>query len=178
MTTRAQEVRGRRLVICGLGGQGIVFLSRVVAGAAMRDGDEVLTAETHGMAQRGGAVEAHLKMGGYASSLVRRGTADVVLALDPTRVGAAQAALGEGGACFANHPGPEAGVHAIDATGIATGELGYARGQNLVLLGFASATAPDLFPSRDSILASLDALSPPLAKEDNRRAFGRGADLA
>ncbi|MHC5009641.1 MAG: 2-oxoacid:acceptor oxidoreductase family protein [Planctomycetota bacterium] len=173
----SRPAAGRQIVICGLGGQGILFLSRVLAGAAMLDGDEVLTAETHGMSQRGGAVEAHLKLGDFHSSLVRRGSADAVLVLDPTRVEAGVPFLGPDGTCFANAPGPTGDVKSVDATGEARAR-GLARGQNLVLLGYAAGTSPHLFPSRDALLQSMERLSPEAAWGENRQAFGRGGELA
>lgn len=152
-----------RIVILGLGGQGILFVTRVVAEAAIAEGREVITAETHGMAQRGGAVESHLKIGGFESPIVRRGKADATLALDPSRAEPARALLRPGGTCVVNS----------DASKIAR-EMGAPRAANLVLLGRACAAAPELFPGRESILRTLEHLSPPKAVEANRRAFLRG----
>lgn len=167
----------RQIVFCGLGGQGILFLSRVLAAAAMWDGDEVLTAETHGMAQRGGAVEAHVKLGDFRSSLVRPGSANAVLVLDPTRLEAGLPLLAPGGACFVNAPGPLAGAVTVDATAAAHA-LGHPQGQNLILLGFAFARAPDLFPSRSALIASLEANAPKPARVPNRAALDRAIELA
>ena len=166
-----------KLVLCGLGGQGIVFLSRVVSGAALADGREVLVAETHGMSQRGGAVEAHVKIGAFESSLVRRGSADVVLALDASRIDAARVLLGPEGVCFASTADEVPGVHGCDAAAAAQ-SMGFPRGANLVLLGYAAASMPDRLPSAEAILATLDRLSPEAARDANRRAFGHGAKLA
>jgi len=69
----------QQLVISGLGGQGVLFLTRVIAESALRRGVAVLTAETHGMAQRGGSVLSTIKVGGFRSPLIARGTADVGL---------------------------------------------------------------------------------------------------
>ncbi|RLB26959.1 MAG: indolepyruvate oxidoreductase, partial [Deltaproteobacteria bacterium] len=59
------------IVLCGLGGQGILFMTRVLAQAALDRGLPVMGAETHGMAQRGGSVISHLRLGEVQSSLVR-----------------------------------------------------------------------------------------------------------
>ncbi|MHC4549395.1 MAG: 2-oxoacid:acceptor oxidoreductase family protein [Planctomycetota bacterium] len=163
--------RRLQLVICGLGGQGAVYLSRVLAEAAIEEGGEILTSETHGMAQRGGAVESHLKFGGFSGSVVRPGRADAVLVLDPSRREAGRRFLREGGACFVNTGEPAAG--ACDAFAIAR-KAGHPRGANLVLLGFAAATRPDLFPAAEAILAALERLSPPAVRRENRRAFESG----
>lgn len=167
-----------QLVVCGLGGQGAVFLSRVLAGAAIEEGRDVLTSETHGMAQRGGAVESHLKFGDFCGSVVRPGRADAALVLDESRLPAARRLLRPGGTCFVNARGLDAGdVRACDAFGAAK-ELGDPRATNLVLLGFASAARPDLVPGREACLAALERFSPPAARERNAAAFERGCALA
>jgi indolepyruvate ferredoxin oxidoreductase beta subunit len=169
--------RDVQLVICGLGGQGTVFLTRLLAEAALREGREVLTAETHGMAQRGGAVESHLKLGTYFGSTVRRRHADAVIALDSSRIEAGQAYLRAGGVCFANAAGTPEGVRACDASRVAT-ERELPRGTNLVLLGFAMAVEPALFPGRAALLEALDLLAPPAARVTNRQAFAAGEEAA
>lgn len=166
-----------QLVICGLGGQGAVFLSRVLAGAAIEEGNDVLSSETHGMAQRGGAVESHLKFGGFCGSVVRPGHADVALVLDESRLAAAHRFLRAGGACFVNARAVAGDALPCDAFGIAK-ELQNPRATNLVLLGFAAATRPDLVPGRDACLAALERLSPPAVRDANAAAFERGCALA
>jgi indolepyruvate ferredoxin oxidoreductase beta subunit len=170
-----------QIVLCGLGGQGIVFLSRVIAGAAIVEGREVLTAETHGMSQRGGAVEAHVKIGDFRSSLVRPGSADLALAVDGSRLDAARPWLRPDGICCVDATevpaGVPAGVHSVDASGLAR-EMGFPQGRNLALLGFTTALAPVGLPDVDAILVALDALTSPANREQNRRAFERGRDLA
>ncbi len=56
------------IVLCGLGGQGILFMTKVIAQAALDKGYQVLGAETHGMAQRGGSVISHLRLGEVQNS--------------------------------------------------------------------------------------------------------------
>jgi indolepyruvate ferredoxin oxidoreductase beta subunit len=70
------------IALCGLGGQGILFMTRVLAQAALDKGFNVMGAETHGMAQRGGSVISHLRLGDIESSLVMAGTARFLLSLD------------------------------------------------------------------------------------------------
>src|SRR5512138_1009352 len=72
---------GQQLIISGVGGQGILFITRLLAETAIAKGLPVLTSETHGMPPRGGIVVSHLKVGGFASPLVRPGRADGLLAL-------------------------------------------------------------------------------------------------
>ena len=161
-----------QIVILGLGGQGILFITKLLAEAAMVEGREVITSETHGMAQRGGSVESHVKIGAFQGSLVRRGHADCVIALDPAR--AADAKSWSRGSCFVDSKEPLDGARCFDAAAVAKA-LGASRGANIALLGFAVAGAPDLFPRRESILAAIERLSPPKARESNRAAFLQGA---
>jgi len=69
-------------VIVGIGGQGILFSSRVLGHIAMSKGETVIGSEVHGMAQRGGSVISHFKIGDYSSPLVKAGEADTLLAFD------------------------------------------------------------------------------------------------
>jgi len=168
-------VKDVQIVICGLGGQGTIFLTRLLAEAAMLEGREVLTAETHGMAQRGGAVESHVKIGDFSGSTVRRGCADAALVLDPGRAEAGQAFLRRGGAWFAT--APLDGVCSCDAAAVAE-ENGVPRASNLVLLGFAARAEPSLFPAREALLSAIGRLSPEGLGEPNRVAFEAGEALA
>jgi len=69
-------------IIVGLGGQGILFASRVLGEIAIKRGENVIGSEVHGMAQRGGSVISHFKVGSYKSPLISAGDADVLLAFD------------------------------------------------------------------------------------------------
>lgn len=74
----------KNIILCGVGGQGTVLASRVLAQAAMNLGKEARTAETIGMAQRGGCVVSHVRIGkGIHSALVPQGSADLMLAFEP-----------------------------------------------------------------------------------------------
>lgn len=71
------------VVFCGVGGQGVVVLSDIFCEAALIDGFDVAKAEIHGMAQRGGSIVAHAKLGNKVESpLIERGKADVVLGFE------------------------------------------------------------------------------------------------
>ena len=72
------------ILLCGVGGQGTVLASRILAQAAMNRGMFARTAETIGMAQRGGCVVSHVRFGeGVYSSLVPQGSADLIIASEP-----------------------------------------------------------------------------------------------
>ncbi len=71
-------------LLCGVGGQGTVLASKMLAFAAMEKGENVRTAETIGMAQRGGCVVSHVRVGGYIKSpLIPKGGADMLIAFEP-----------------------------------------------------------------------------------------------
>jgi indolepyruvate ferredoxin oxidoreductase beta subunit len=132
-----------QILVSGVGGQGVLFVTRLLADAAIGKGVRVLTSETHGMAQRGGVVVSHLKVGDFASPLIRAGRADGLIVLKEENLPAHHRFLRPGGWAVANsRPGPGKRfpfpVHAIDADGIAAG-AGNPQGANLVLLGFALA---------------------------------------
>ena len=95
----------RQIVLSGVGGQGVLFLSRLLAEAAIAAGFSVLASETHGMAQRGGVVVSHLKVGGFDSPLVRTGRADLLLVLKEENVALHREFLADGGALIVNAPG-------------------------------------------------------------------------
>ena len=74
----------RNCLLCGVGGQGVVLASRLIAYAAMEQGDFVRTTETIGMAQRGGSVVSHVRAGREVHSpLIPAKSADVILAFEP-----------------------------------------------------------------------------------------------
>jgi indolepyruvate ferredoxin oxidoreductase beta subunit len=133
----------QQVFLSGVGGQGILFLTRLLAEAAIAGGFPVLTSETHGMAQRGGVVVSHLKVGGFDSPLVRRGRADILLVLKEENVALHREFLAGGGALIVNapvptEPGPGVRVHAVDADALALAS-GTPHAVNLILLGFALA---------------------------------------
>jgi len=71
-------------LIVGVGGQGTVLSARILGAAAMIAGFDVRGSETIGMAQRGGSVTSHVRMGkDVASPLIPPGRADVILAFEP-----------------------------------------------------------------------------------------------
>lgn len=72
------------VLLCGVGGQGTVLASKLIAAAAMAKGNIVHSAETIGMAQRGGSVTSHIRIGEQASApLIPSGNADILIAFEP-----------------------------------------------------------------------------------------------
>ncbi len=139
-----------KIIICGLGGQGVVFLTRLVAKTAIVMGHPVMVSETHGMSQRGGSVISHLKIGGNQAPLIQRGTADFLLALEADEAVRNLHFLRAGGTAFVNaENGLRAevvgeaerlafNIHCLPASRIAV-ELGSAAVTNVTMAGFAAA---------------------------------------
>ena len=71
------------ILLCGVGGQGIVLVSKLLAASAMAAGETVHSAETIGMAQRGGSVTSHVRIGQSYSPLIPSGSASLMLAFEP-----------------------------------------------------------------------------------------------
>ncbi|MBQ5398224.1 MAG: 2-oxoacid:acceptor oxidoreductase family protein [Ruminococcus sp.] len=73
------------IMICGVGGQGTVLASKIIASSAMVEGNSVHSAETIGMAQRGGPVTSHVRVGEDAfSPLIPVVGADLLIAFEPS----------------------------------------------------------------------------------------------
>ncbi|MFP3144167.1 MAG: indolepyruvate oxidoreductase subunit beta [Caldisphaera sp.] len=70
------------IVIVGVGGQGIITLSKIIGDAAVKENVKVLIAETHGLSQRGGSVEVHLRIGDVHAPIVPKGEADILLSME------------------------------------------------------------------------------------------------
>ncbi len=136
----------QQIIVSGVGGQGVLFIGRLLAEAAIARGLPVLASETHGMAQRGGTVIAHLKVGPFSSPLVRPGQADVLILLKEENAASHGRYLRPGGWAAVNAPSaPEAlagtASRIIDADALAR-ETGLGKAVNLVVLGRALAGAP------------------------------------
>ncbi len=128
-----------QIVISGVGGQGVLFITRLLAEAAIKKGFSTFTSETHGMAQRGGTVLSHLKVGDFSSPLIMPKKADGLLALKPESIDQHGYFLKSGGWTAVNSDGVS------DKTGnlqfsVDAGELAQKikdpRSVNLVMLGF------------------------------------------
>jgi indolepyruvate ferredoxin oxidoreductase beta subunit len=71
------------IIVVGVGGQGVILLSHVIGKSALKAGYSVRGAETHGMAQRGGSVISHIRIGCEYGPMVPPGGADILVALEP-----------------------------------------------------------------------------------------------
>lgn len=171
------------IVLCGLGGQGILFMTKVLAQAAMEKGISVMGAETHGMAQRGGSVVSHLRLGKVEGSLVRQGTAHLLLALEENEAYRNIVFLGTGSALFANaspgsFPRPEVGTYLdknhiscrCTTAGKLAMELGAPMSSNLALVGYFSAFAASPFTFAE-LRQTIERISPERFRKMNLKVF-------
>lgn len=73
------------IIVAGVGGQGVLSISAVIAASALNAGLQVKQSEEHGMAQRGGAVVSHLRLADSVihSDLVPLGAADLIISMEP-----------------------------------------------------------------------------------------------
>ena len=136
------------IIIAGIGGQGTVLASRLIAAAAMESGCFVRTAETIGMAQRGGSVTSHVRINSKdVASMIPYGSADLLIAFDATEALRASVYLKKGGRALINLPdgrelpeGIDFDVLTVDAEKIAV-ECGSAKALNVALIGVAAANS-------------------------------------
>ncbi len=170
-------------VLSGLGGQGILFMTKIFATTALNKGFNILGAETHGMAQRGGSVVSHLRIGDAESSLICAGTADFLISMDEYEAYRYLPCLKKGGKLFANARedafphgkvkdflnGMNIEAKAMEASRTAM-ELGSPRSTNLAMVAFYSAfDSGPLGP--DDLRATVETISPGPFKEKNLKIF-------
>ncbi len=91
-----------RIFLTGVGGQGTLTATILLARTAMNKGLAVTAGEVHGMAQRGGVVESTLLIGGFKSPRIAHGEADVLLGFEPLETLRALPYLRPGGAVVSN----------------------------------------------------------------------------
>ena len=151
------------IVFSGIGGQGIVVASDIFCEAALFDGLDVAKAEVHGMAQRGGSIVAHVRVGDKVQApLIEKGKADIILGFEMLEAARVLPMLSKNGTVILNTkyipPSTSAGsssdfnhekilsiildktgqVYEIDGIGIAN-RLGNILAVNTILLGALSA---------------------------------------
>lgn len=182
------------IILCGVGGQGTILASKLIASAAMSRGIAVKTAETIGMAQRGGSVFSHVRLGDANCPLMARSTADLIIAFEPAEAVRQLPFLKEGG-CVVTSARPVVPVSSmtggpaydldalmsylrekvgerlvvIDADQAAE-DLGSAKCLNVVLLG-AAARAGELGLSVEDLRSAIHQRLPEKLWELNERAL-------
>lgn len=176
------------IVLGGVGGQGILLASQVIAQAAMKKGLKVMMAETHGMAQRGGSVISHVRLGDVYGALVPEGHGDLVVGFEYMEAFRQLKFLAKGKNLIINthkvkpvtlETYPELDfdlsdyrVMRLDATEIAT-NLGNVIVANMVIVGAMSQFA-QLPLSQEEIKTAIRESVPPQLADINVRAFQEG----
>ena len=164
-----------QIAITGRGGQGVLFLTRILSECALAKGLEVIASETHGMAMRGGSVISTLKVGAFRGPLIGSGHAGLMLVLDAGSKETFDHLLAPGGIAFLN--GAKGDPHfTIDAARIAS-EMKAPLTVNLVLLGFALRSGK-LFCSFAEVERVVEEISPPRFRDSNLKALRAGRDFS
>ena len=182
------------LLITGVGGQGAILASDIIGKAAVTAGLPIRAAETHGMAQRGGSVVNHIRVGNDYGSMIPKKGADLLLALEPMEAVRYLDFLKDGGIVIMNTQPiipvtvtsgltkyPEVSdildflsekyiVKAFNADDLAY-EAGNRLAMNVVMVGAVSGYLP--IP-KETLLESVKALVPQKTIEVNLRAFEAG----
>jgi indolepyruvate ferredoxin oxidoreductase beta subunit len=185
------------IVLAGVGGQGVLSVAAIIAAAALRDGLFVKQGEVHGMAQRGGAVQAHLRIADRPihGDTVPEGCADLLLGMEPLETLRYLSFLGPGGTVvaaaepFENIPNyPPLGevhgalralphAHLVEVDKLAK-QAGSPRTANVVLVGAASAWLPVRAATIEAFLRERFAAKGQKIVDANLRAFALGREVA
>jgi indolepyruvate ferredoxin oxidoreductase beta subunit len=191
------QIKGEKkldLLITGVGGQGAILASDIIGKAAVISGLPIRAAETHGMAQRGGSVVNHIRLGTDLGSMIPKKGADVLLALEPMEAVRYLEFLKDGGVIIVNtqpivpvtvtsgmakYPDVQEIldvlsekyiVKAFNADDLAS-EAGSRLAMNVAMVGAVSGYLP--IP-KETLLESVKALVPQKTVEINVRAFEMG----
>lgn len=188
-----------QMIISGVGGQGVLLLTRVFSEVALKEGYPIIGSEDHGMSQRGGSVITHLKIGDFDSPLVKKGNADILFSLEKNEAYKTLHYLKpstngqNGGLCFINAANtdfmdPEIKAH-LKEKGIEVyifgadrlaREKGSIQSVNIVMIGLAS--AHPRFPfSQEKLRGAIERVTPPTFKDLSLgifdKAFAEGRKL-
>ncbi len=183
------------IILAGVGGQGVLSIAAIIGAAAVQGGLRIKQAEVHGMSQRGGDVQSHLRLSDQPihSDLIPRGTAQMILSMEPMEALRYAPFLAPDGVIVAeraplinvpNYPPLEQVIAAleafprvrlIDAEGIARA-LRAARASNMVLLGAASPFLPITPGDLEAAIANVFGRKGAAVVEQNVAAFRRGRE--
>jgi indolepyruvate ferredoxin oxidoreductase beta subunit len=185
------------IILAGVGGQGVLSIAAIIAQAAVAEGYSVRQSEVHGMAQRGGAVLAHLRLSdtAIASDLVPRGGADLIISMEPLESLRYAAWLSpEGALVTAAEPFVNIGDYPnigevlgavkrfplfrlVEAADLAR-QAGLPRAVNMVMVGAASPFLPIGSETLENAISSMFAAKETAVAEANKRAFKLGREAA
>ncbi len=183
------------ILICGVGGQGTVLASKIIAAAAMEEGNIVHSAETIGMAQRGGSVTSHVRIGEAYSPLIPKGKCDILIAFEPAEAVRNLPYLKKDGLVIVNADPVKPTTESLQETGYdgtemlsylqekcrvivvdsaqLCAEFGSNKYLNVILLGVAAGSGA-LGITGEEISKEIDARVPSKFVENNRLAFEKG----
>ena len=177
-----------QIVIAGVGGQGILFTSKVFYETGLRLGLPVLGSETHGMSQRGGSVASHVKLGRFESPMIFKSGADILYSMELNETYRNLAFLRNGATCFANLKDRQLldrqilscldtkriVLHTYDADRKAL-ELGSIILANILLTGYSAGTGA--LPLDGGVIRSvIEDISTEKYRTENLRAFDIGLE--
>ncbi|MDR2793028.1 MAG: indolepyruvate oxidoreductase subunit beta [Treponema sp.] len=185
------------IILAGVGGQGTLSIAAIIAKAAVKMGLSVRQSEVHGMAQRGGAVLAHLRIADadIASDLVPQGAGDLIISMEPLESLRYAAWLAPDGALvtaeepFMNiNDYPEIETiraiirrfpkyRIIGAERLAK-DAGLPKAANVVMAGAAASFLPLPDDALEAAIADMFAAKGATALEANKKAFKLGKDAA
>lgn len=197
--TQKQEIAMKTdIILAGVGGQGILSIATVIGEAATVAGLNLKQAEVHGMSQRGGDVQSHLRLSTEPiySDLIPKGKADLIIAMEPMEALRYRPWLTEGGKIISsseplvNIPAyPDLGKILESLRAVPLSRLlpiesmaknaGMPRGANMILLGMAALQMEILTPQqlREAIGRVFESKGSAVA-EANRKAFDIGLNPA
>lgn len=188
------------ILVCGVGGQGTVLASKLIASAAMNLGYKVHSAETIGMAQRGGSVTSHIRIGDQAySPLIPSGSADVILAFEPAEAVRNLSYLRKDGIVIVNSAPVKPVTESLNDTGYdgkdmisylktkcecivvdaweLCREFGSTRYFNVAILGVAVGTGK-LGLDAETVIKEIETRVPAKFADVNKAAFGAGIQIS
>jgi indolepyruvate ferredoxin oxidoreductase beta subunit len=188
----------RNIILAGVGGQGILTLAAIIDHAAMQTGLQIKQAEVHGMSQRGGAVQSHLRISDTTiySDLIPQGKADLIVSLEPLEVLRYLPYLSENGIIItaiepvkniAGYPEQEEILNRIRKSGYkhlfidtakTAREAGSLKTENVVMVGVVSKFIGIAKEQFESSLKEMFAAKGEEIIAMNRKAFHLGYDLA
>ena len=169
------------IILAGVGGQGILSIATVIGSAALEQGLYIKQAEVHGMSQRGGDVQSHLRLSDSPihSDLIPRGGADLIVSLEPVEALRYLPFLSKEGWIVTNTV-PFVNVPNYPPMDSVLGEL--EKLPRVISLD-ADATAKEILSPRSANMVLLGAaasvigiLEPEKLREGIRRVFGRKGD--
>jgi indolepyruvate ferredoxin oxidoreductase beta subunit len=185
------------IILAGVGGQGVLSVSAIIASSAMREGLLVKQSEVHGMSQRGGAVLANLRLADapIASDLIPLGSAAMILSMEPLeslrylRYLASDGALVTSTNPVVNIPdypdlrGLLDQVRALPFARLVDGEqlaraAGSARATNMVMVGAASHRLPVKVETLEHFIQTTFAAKGEKIVDTNLKAFRAGREAA